>query len=154
MSFISKLTDWETEFQTVIRPMREDDDRSHLYAGSYASHLEDLHAIVQAHLKSLKDAGAKKEIKLSKPWTSPHTGQTRVYVNGLGLGEGYKVFFFLDDFGALDCRLTLPREVWQDQDLRTKEQARFDEMKGELIATYRDVVVSQIATDTPKTTEF
>ena len=146
MSFTSKLIEWEAEYQRVIRPLRDDDEQSHLYAGSYASHLEDLHEMVRGHLEELKaDAGGKgKEVKLSKPWTSPHTGQTRVYVNGLGLGEGYKVFFFLDEFGGLDCRMTLPRDVWQDKDLRDKEQARFDAIKPGLITTHETEVTNLI----------
>ena len=151
MSFYKDLSSWETEFQSVIRPMRDDDNNSHLYASTYAAHLEDLHSMVQAYLVQEAYLGENKpkerkpgEVKLSKPWTS-QTGQTRVYVNGLGLGKGYKVFFHMTDASTVDCRMTLPKEVWQDSALRNKEQARFEEIKTELIATHETEVKSLIA---------
>ena len=48
--------------------------------------------------------------KLSKPWKNPKTDTTRIYVNGLGIGEGYKVYFELDGT-HISCKLSLPTEV-------------------------------------------
>ena len=80
--------------------------------------------------------------KLAKPWVNPKTETTRIYVNGLGLGEGYRVYFELDGT-HISCKLSLPTEVWQDAELRGQEQNRFDEeIKGQLIANHKDAVIA------------
>ena len=141
MSLYDTLLSWETEYQSVIRPIEGNE-----YETAYSAHLVDLHATVQRYLKENKPEERKPgKVKLSKPWTSPHTGQTRVYVNGLGLGEGYKVFFHTTDADTVDCRLTLPKGVWQDVEDREREQARFEQIKGELLETYGPEASSLIA---------
>lgn len=143
MNLYDKLKSWQQEYEDEIMDCGESVIFQHL-RGLHEIILQALRENKQTHWERKAGTGT---VKLSKAWTSPHTGETRVYCNGLKLGEGYKVFFLIDDAGNVDCRMTLPREVWQDTEKRDAEQARFAELKTELIDTHeaevRDLITKE-----------